>query len=391
MNFLLILLIFLVWRIGDFLILYLIPRFIPYLGFFPYKEILPLYNLPDWITKLANFDGTHYLLISQQGYMTYEQAFFPLYPILIKLITPLVNNTFISAFLISNISFVFGLIFFKKLLKEYGLKLNQIYWTLIFLLIFPASYFFGAIYTEGLFFLLFTSSLYFLKKKQYMLVGICVFFASLTRLIGVFLIIPIFFHFVQLISEKHRITKIFSMKNMSLLFNKQLIFLISLSILGLLSYCVYLWKTTGNPIFFFSSQPIFGAHRSTNLIILPQVYWRYFKIMITAAHDSRYFISMFEMLMFSVVFLILILYFIKLIKKTQWEQMGLLLFSIVNIILPTLTGTFSSIPRYALFSISIFIWLGLIKHNLIKSVLVLVFVIGHIIMLGLFAQGYFVG
>src|SRR3989338_5625766 len=152
-------------------------------------------------------------------------------------------------------------------------------------------------------------------------------------------------------------------------------------ILGLGLYCFYLWKTTGDPLFFLTSQPIFGANRSSHLILLPQVYWRYFKIFITAAHDSRYFVSLIEFLMFNFVFTILFLDLFKNLRIKNWklalsgveglkirnyDLLGLNLFSLANLILPTLTGTLSSIPRYALFSLSFFIFFGQIKSSGIK-------------------------
>lgn len=394
MSFLIIFFLFIIWRIIDFLILYFVPKFIPYLGFFPYKEILPLYHLPEWITKLANFDGTHYLLISQQGYMTYEQAYFPLYPLLIRLLTPVFfNNSFIAAFLISNISFLLGLWIFSKYLFEIKFSKKHIFWIIVLLLAFPSSFFFGAIYTEGLFFFLFTASLYFLKKGNYVLSGIFAFFTSLTRLIGIFLIIPFFFHFISKIihNKKH--------KPLLSIFTSPFSILIAASLFGLFIYCLYLWKTIGDPFFFFSSQPIFGAHRSTSLILLPQVYWRYLKIFLTANHDFRFYVSMFEVIMFTTVFVVLIFDLLKNIKFIgPWKlvignsnRLALNLFSLANLLVPTLTGTFSSIPRYVLFSLSFFILLGNINNKLIKIIISIIFILCHMVLLGFFGQGYFIG
>jgi len=389
-----ILIIFLIWRLLDFLIIYFSPKIIPYLGFFPYKEVLDNFNLPSWITSLANFDGLHYILIAKQGYSQYEQAFFPLYPLLIKFIIPLFfNNQLLAGLMISNISFLFGLFFLTKITggEKKGIP------TLFFILIFPTSFFFGAVYTEGLFFLIVVSTLYFLKKNNYLLVIILSFLASLTRLVGIFLIIPIIFHWFSVS---------FRAKSRNLMTGA-----IISPIIGLGIYCFYLFKTTGDPLFFLTSQPVFGANRSSHLIFLPQVYWRYLKIFITAALDSRYFVSVIELLIFNLVFFVLILDLIRLllsfraksrnlIKRslhsfhsvgmTTWEKFGLNIFSFSNLILPTLTGTFSSIPRYSLLSISFFIYLSQIKNNLIKMFILIVFFILHIVLLGLFRQGYFI-
>src|SRR3989338_1725932 len=184
MNFLLILLLFLVWRSFDFLIIFFSQKIIPYLGFFPYKDQLPGFNLPHWLSSLANFDGLHYIFIARDGYVQYEQAFFPLYPLTIKFLAPLFsNNQLLTGLIISNVSFFFGLIVFYKYLNK-GV-INHAPTTILLLLAFPTSFFFGAVYTEGLFFLLLISVLYFLKKEKYLFAGLFAFFASLTRLVGV--------------------------------------------------------------------------------------------------------------------------------------------------------------------------------------------------------------
>lgn len=385
MNFLLIPLLFFIWRIFDFLIIFFSQKVIPYLGFFSYKDDLPRFNLPNWLSSLANFDGIHYIKIAKNGYLQYEQAFFPLYPILIKFLTPLFfNNQLLTGIIISNISFLLGLFFFYKYLKLiFPNNSNNL--TIVFILFFPTSFFFGAIYTEGLFFLLVTSTLYFLKKEQYSLVAIFAFLTSLTRIIGVFLIIPIIFHFLGKYKKKASLFPIIT------------------PILGLAVYCFYLFKTTGDPFFFFSAQPAFGASRSTHLISFLQVYWRYFKIFFTANHDFKYFVSIIEFSFFSFVFIVLILDLLKnlgiknlkfnknfKLKIKNFDLLGLNLFSLVNIILPTLTGTFLSIPRFSLMSLSFFIYLSQIKNVFIKYLVLGIFLILHILLLGYFTQGYFI-
>ena len=374
---------FLLWRGFDFVIIFFSQKIIPYLGFFPYANQLPLYHLPTWISALANFDGLHYLAIAKNGYGQYEQAFFPLYPLLIKLISPIfLNNQLLTGLIISNVCFFLGLILFYKYLNK-GV-INHAPTTILFLLVFPTSFFFGAVYTEGLFFLLVVTTLYFLKKENYLFVFVFGFLTAATRIVGVFLIIPIVFHLLT----KYQKSKI---KYQKYILNIKNLILIA-PLLGLGAYCLYLYKTTGDPFFFFTSQPAFGASRSTHLITFFQVYWRYFKIFFTAAHDFKYFIAIIEFSFFSFVLFILVLDLFKNLKLKikNFDLLGLNLFSLVNLILPTLTGTFLSLPRFSLLSLSFFIYLAQIKNNFIKYLLVGIFLIFHIILLGYFTQGYFI-
>lgn len=376
---------FFIWRLFDFLVVFLTPKFIPYLGFFPYKEELLKYNLPDFLSKLANFDGIHYLLISEKGYSQYEQAFFPLYPLLIKIFTFFTHNSLLSGLIISNLFFFFGLIFFIKYLKLFSTSFN--YFQLILtILLFPTSFYFGAVYTEGLFFFFFAGTLYFLKKEKYFLAGIFGFFASLTRLIGVFLIIFFIFDIFKKLKNS----------NQPLITNHQSLFLF-FPLFGLILYSFYLYKTTADPLMFFHSQPAFGANRSTSLVFLPQVIWRYIKIFFTATPNFQYFISLSEFFIFIFVFFILLLDIKNLIKIenlklkiNNYDLLALNIFSFFNLLLPTLTGTFSSIPRYTLFSLSFFLYIAQIKNNFLKFFILMIFLIFHILFLGFFSQGYFI-
>jgi len=387
--------IFAISRIAFFVASFIAQKTVPYLGFFPYKELLVEYNIPSWVSAFANFDGIHYLLIAKQGYSQWEQAFFPLYSVLIRIVSFIISNYLVAALFVSNVSFVIGLIFFNKLLKIWGIKTS---WPFLFFLSFPTAFFFGIVYTEGLFFMLFVLSLYFLQKKNYWLAGIFAAFSSATRLIGIFLVIPFFF---SLCTKEGLFIKCFVM------YIKRYIFLFLSPFIGLFSYMFYLWLTTGDPFFFFNSQPIFGANRSTHLILPPQVYYRYIKILFVATHDFQWYLSLFEMSVFSFVSIILLLDLKRILSlifirpanlrglqrpiKTVYSLLGLNIFSFINIILPTLTGTFSSIPRYALFSVSFFLYLAELRSKKVKIGLIVIFITLQIMLFSLFIQGYFVG
>jgi len=376
--------IFLISRILLLLCSFVAQKTIPYSGFFPLKELLPTFLLPTWLSAFANFDGLHYVTIAKQGYSQYEQAFFPLYPLLLYLISFITRNELVSGIVISNGSLLTALFVFQKILSLKKIDIKQTTWFYILLLSFPTAFFFGAVYTEGLFFLLFSLSLYFLYKKNYYLASLFASLTSLTRLIGVFLIIPFFFHFLS----EHK-GKLKNFRLLALSFKPMLLS----PLLGLLGYMTYLWISTGDPLIFFNSQPKFGANRSTHLIFLPQVFYRYIKIIFTAAHDSQWGIALVEVLIFTLVLSVICFDLYTLIKEVRknYFLIGINIFSFANLILPTLTGTFSSIPRYALFSFSFFLFLAQIKSNTLKVGIALLFGVSQAILLGLFIQGYFVG
>jgi len=371
--------IFLISRLVYGLVSVLSARFVPYGGFFPYKELLQDYHLPYFIYSFGNFDGIHYIQIAKKGYDQYEQAFFPLYSLVIHYISPIfARNYLVTGLIVSNIAFIVGLSFFNKYLKE-ALVVKNIRWITLFVIFFPTAFYFGSIYTEGLFFVLFFSSLYYLQRKKFLRAVILAVLCSLTRLMGVFLLIPFLFY---LIRGKRPVFSV-----------KELVVILS-PVIGLFIYMVYLWRTVGDPLFFLNAQPAFGAHRSSHLILLPQVFYRYIKILFTSSYNFQYTISQLEFFSFTFIFGVLLfdLWTIYRTKdqKSYFPRLGLNLFSFVNLLLPTFTGTFSSIPRYALLSFSAYIALGEIENKCIKVIVISVFALLQIVLLAYFIQGYFI-
>jgi len=380
-----VLLLFFIWRSVLFILSYIAQHTVPYLGFFPYKEILTDFKMPSFISAFANFDGVHYILISQQGYSQYEQAYFPLYPLTMSVVNTVTNNPLISGLIISHTAFLIGLIFLGKLCLLWFPKQKKIaLWTTLFILTFPTAFFFGSVYTEGLFFMLVILSLFHIEKKNYLYAALFAALSSSTRLMGVFLIIPFLLSFIQTRND-------LKMSQLLTLFLKRYFIILSPAI-GLIIYSIYLWITVGDPLFFLNAQPAFGANRSSTPILLPQVYFRYLKILFTAARDFQWYVSLFEMTVFTSVIGVLLIDLRKMLSHPKnYLLLGVSIFSFVNIILPTLTGTFSSVPRYALFSLSLFLFLANIQNNVTKKIMLSVFVVLQTVLLALFIQGYFIG
>lgn len=361
-DFIKILCLFCVWRIGLFAIAFASPFFLPkFGGTFPYYQQLQLTRLPHFIWSFANFDGVHYLQIARDGYANeFTQAFFPLYPLLLRVIdSQTIRYLLIEGLIISNACFLIGLIFFFKLVSEnYDKKIA--FWALIFLLTFPTSFYFGAVYTEGLFFALTMAAFYLTHKNRILWASLAGLFASATRLIGVLLAPSLYF--TTNIKKKY------------------FVFLIPL---GLIFYMLFLYINFGNPLLFLTSQEIFGQGRtSTSIVLPPQVLYRYLKILITSS-GLPLFNAVFELLATLFAFLLLLLN-LKVLKR-EW-----LIFSLSSLLVPALTGTLTSMPRYALVAFPIFITLANLKSNPLKWALAAIFLILLFCTTTLFTQGYWV-
>ena len=114
------------WRILLFLTAFLATLVITkFGGRFPYVDrVLTVTGLPSWVWGFGNFDGVHYLRLAQDGYSAqYSQAFFPLYPLLIRIFNFLPKGNldanffvdpsyFYTGLILSNIFFAASLYFF---------------------------------------------------------------------------------------------------------------------------------------------------------------------------------------------------------------------------------------------------------------------------------------
>lgn len=137
----------------------------------------------------GHWDAVHYLTIASQGYQGIEPAFFPLYPLLIRLLGHFTGTELIAGMLISNASFFFALLYLYKLLEhEYDRTVARR--AIFYVSIFPTAVYFSAVYTESLFLFLTVASFYYMRSQRWLVAGIFGFFAALTRAEGVILIVP---------------------------------------------------------------------------------------------------------------------------------------------------------------------------------------------------------
>lgn len=150
-----------------------------------------------WLWRYSvRWDAGWYLTIAEHGYSYHPDyassvAFFPLYPLLIRLTDFLLpGTTVMAALIVSNVALVAALFYIYRLFRmDYG---KSIAWrSLYFLLIFPSAFFFSAVYNESLFLLTIAGSLYYARKGRWWLAGGFAVAAGATKLVGVMLVIPL--------------------------------------------------------------------------------------------------------------------------------------------------------------------------------------------------------
>lgn len=380
---------FLIWRVALFIFLFFSLATIPLQfdllggGISNYLRIPQLFS---WL----NFDGEHYLLIAQNGYSHLNYFYFPLYPQIIRFVTQIFGRSIFSlatvGLIISNAIFLIGLMGFVKLIRlDYSREIVKL--TLLMLLLFPTSFYFGSYYTESLFFTLVIWSFYFARKGNWILAGMLGGLTTATRIVGLALV-------PALIIEAFLQVGLWRYKE----FGWKRILGILLIPVGLLIYMIFLKQQTGDPLEFLHSVGTFGEQRSSSFIMLPQVFYRYI-IKIVPNISYNYFPTVFTTwlelitaLVFGGLGIVGILAGFGKLSSIK-VRLSYATYLVFGYLIPTLSGSFSSLPRYVLVLFPAYIIMAIyfkrMKKYIQYAVLAVLFVCLFVATM-LFVRGYWV-
>ncbi len=309
--------------------------------------------LPATIKRLASFDGFFYVSLASDGYgrIGLLQAFFPGYVLLIRVMQLLVKDWIVAGLVVSVIS-LFGFLFLSYLVVKDLFDRQTAWWFLIISLCLPGSFFLGALYNESLFLCLWMLTFWSYRQQKYWLTALAGMALSATRIVGIILPVVLTFDLIWQTWRSHQ----FGHRQVW-----QKILLVASGGLGLLAYMAFLWWKFDDPFMFMSVQQHFGAGRQTGtFILLPQVVWRYAKMFYFGLPWSLKTWSIIQELVLSLVYLGLL----AIIFKLNWQKHPLRQpwvwwwFSLLALIIPSLTGSFSSMTRYVLVCVSIPLFLA---------------------------------
>lgn len=298
------------------------------------------------------YDGSFYINIAENGYTSGTEpcAFYPLWPALIHSFSFLFRDSSIAvALLLANgISIAGWVLFYAFIVRKWGARCAK--YSLLFLVAFPGSLFFEFAYSESLFFLLLMALLWAFECNLFFLACGVAFLLPLTRPIGIFCIIPILWH-ATLVSGTLTLqgTPRSSALSIPSWSASPWYLVLGAAFAALLGWAVYLlimFLWTSNPFEGFSAQRFWGVHKIANL-------WNIQKFVTAWLSPSTwhgYVGSFLDRTIFT-----LILYCMPLAFKLD---KALFVWLWVLCVLPAMSGSFTSLTRYASVAFPVFIALG---------------------------------
>ncbi len=158
------------------------------------------------------YDAIYYMNIACVGYAALEPGdlnFPPLYPHLTRIFNFFTfGEETLAGLLVSTIAMMFAFVLLYELVLERFRDPTLARETILLLGIYPTSFFFFGPYTEALFLLLTVAFFLTLAYRQWILAGLCISLAGITRLQGLILILPLVFEIYR--SRSYRSLKAIS-------------------------------------------------------------------------------------------------------------------------------------------------------------------------------------
>ena len=320
---------------------------------------------PGFLNYWAHWDGAWYSEIATGGYgerAPTSTAFFPLYPMLMRLGIALGDGPVLWGVLISLSATLLALFFLYRIAEDiYGTRAARA--ATLALAFFPTAFFLNAVYTEALFLALSAGAFWAARvRRNLLLAGLLGSLAAATRNLGVILLIPLLFEWLRYRRE-------FGLKGLAG---------IALIPAGLLAYVAFLWGRFGDPLVFARQQDEYWGRELTNPFTTVRDAWQ-------AARDGARYLFDPEMLFLSTSatptleasntlnLAFLVLFLVLLAVGIAVLPPGLSLYTLIVVLLPVLTPAPSfplmSLPRFVLGGFPIFLVLGyLLSHS--RTVLV---------------------
>ena len=149
-----------------------------------------------FLSAWRHWDAVWFARIAEHGYDRHATAFFPLYPLLVRVVTLGTGRVTEAGVLVSVVCFAGALVLIYQLVRD-EFDASTAAWTVILLSFASTSFFFQAVYSESLFLLLTVACFSAARRGHWLLAGLAGGLAALTRSAGVLLVVPLAWMWVE--------------------------------------------------------------------------------------------------------------------------------------------------------------------------------------------------
>lgn len=289
----------------------------------------------------ARWDSDWYLDIARNGYEFRGEnklsniVFFPLYPALTHVVSYATGGNFaLAGWLVSIVALFGALIYFMRLIRDFHPDIRPLE-PIIFLLAFPTAFFLNAVYTESLFLLFSIGSIYYGLRGNWRAAGIAGVLASLTRVTGLLLFIPLAWEFWRAHGSR-----------MTSMLQPTFLWLFAIPA-GTASFFLYHWVVFGDPLLFLKVEKWWGRAFNLN-------------------QDHFVFFSNAAISNFALDILFIVVVVLAAIFVSRRLRVSYALYMLATLAVALSTGTLMSISRYILVLFPMFILLASLRNEYIK-------------------------
>jgi hypothetical protein len=224
-----------------------------YLGTMLISNQVP--GLVDSFPSLWNrWDSKHYLFIAEHWYVTvtdkkYLIVFFPLYSMAIQMVSWVIGDLFWSGIIVSNLCLAISCFYLYKLTAS-DFDETVAFRSVKYLLLFPVSFFLGAVFSDGMFLMFSLLTVYQLRRRDWLKAGVWGMLAAFTRNFGLLLLIPALIEWI--LSHRKQFAKLMD-------WNRRGLFLFLIP-MGYFAYLVLNKSITGDWFTFLTYQKEYWNH-----------------------------------------------------------------------------------------------------------------------------------
>lgn len=372
--------------LGRALLLVLFFRYLlmPAVGFianitFPleHPETFTVFDEPNYFWDMfARYDSGWYYSIARDGYRytagePNNLGFFPLYPLAMRGIGWILggeqHHYYLAGMLVSRVAFL-GALIVLYYLARLDLDAQAAQRAVVYVAVFPFSFFFSRVYSESLFLFLTLLAFYFFRTRRWELGGLGGAFAALTRVNGILSVAAL-----ACIAIGER--------SLSLSNRIRAVLALALIVGGFAVFCIYAYAVSGSPFGWLhairSWQYEPGGAPWVPLIALVRQLVRRPYDFLTVEPNGPY-----DVLngVTAGVFVLSIPF--------VWRRFGAgyAVHMLVNLWLPLSSGHFEGLGRYCAVLFPFFLWLASFRSDLVRDTTIFTFVALYVLCLSLFIK-----